>query len=172
MLPLRGLAQSAIVLAMSIESHVAPVRASNVKHGLGQLSQRAAFARLHQDVKQIFPRHRRLLHVLKGGLRVLLSHGVKCTEVLELMLFLIFRGPNDLAGHQRRRTFFAQEGVHANDRILTGVLEHLVVQALFLDAGPLVHGFHRTEDPAAFSDAIKLAQDGFFDEIRQLFDDE
>ena len=35
----------------------------------------------------------------------------------------------------------------------------------------LVHGFHRSDDAAAFGDAVKFSHHGFFNEIGQGFDD-
>jgi hypothetical protein len=64
------------------------------------------------------------------------------------------------------------EGVDANDGVLAGVLEHLVVHALFLDLAALVARFHRTQYAAALGDLFELGQDGFLHQLGELVDHE
>jgi hypothetical protein len=64
------------------------------------------------------------------------------------------------------------EGVDADDGQLAGVLEHLVVHALVLDAAALVAGLHRAQHAAALGDAFELQQHGFLDQLGELLDDE
>lgn len=52
------------------------------------------------------------------------------------------------------------------------MLAVFVEHGFVLDAAALLAGFHRSEDAAAFGDAVELGEDGFFDEVGELVDDE
>jgi hypothetical protein len=63
------------------------------------------------------------------------------------------------------------EGVDADDGVLAGVLEHLVVHALVLDFPALVAALHRAQHAAALGEGLEFAQDRFLHQFREFVDD-
>jgi hypothetical protein len=98
--------------------------------------------------------------------------GVEVRQARELRLLLILGRARQLQRLGHRVAVRVAEGVHADDRVLAGVLEHLVVHALVLDLAALVAGLHRAQHAAALGDALELAQHRFFHQLGQLVDDE
>jgi hypothetical protein len=88
----------------------------------------------------------------------------------DLLLFLGAARQLEVLGH--RVAVRVAEGVDADDGVLAGVLEHLVVHALFLDLAALVAGLHRAQHAAAVGDLLELGQHRFFHQFGQLVDDE
>ena len=97
---------------------------------------------------------------------------MQVVQRLYLFFFLLFRGADHLAGHNGGRAFFAQEGVHANERQLASVLEGFVIQAFFLNLAALVHGFHSAQHAPPLGDAVKLQQNGLFHQFGEFINDE
>ena len=63
------------------------------------------------------------------------------------------------------------EGVHADDRVLAGVLQMLVVHRLVLDLAALIAGLHCTQHTAALRNPLEFGQHRFFDQLGELVDD-
>src|SRR5947209_9293363 len=169
--PARG-PMRAIISTAPAGLHAAPVLAAHPEERLRDLTERADAHRVHQHGEDVAVVDDRLLKALQQARRVGCVARMEVVEALELRFLLVLGRARELEALRHRIAMRVAEGVDADDRVLAGVLEHLVVEAFLLDLAALVAGFHRTEHAAALGDALELREHGFFHELGQLVDDE
>jgi hypothetical protein len=113
--------------------HAAPVLTAHLKQGVGDLAQRADPHRVHQHLKHVGVVDHGLLEAGDHGGGFGRVTGVEVVQTLQLRLFFFLGGAREFDGLGHRVAMRRAEGVDADDGVLAGVLEHLVVHALFLD---------------------------------------
>jgi hypothetical protein len=147
-----------LVCATTWSPHAAPVLPAHLEQRVGDLPQRAAAHRVHQHREDVAVGDHGLLQALQHRRRLGAWRCVEVGQALQLALLLVLGRTRQLDGLGHRVAVRVAEGVDADDGVLAGVLEHLVVHALFLDLAALVAGFHRAQHAAALGDLLELGQ--------------
>ena len=151
--------------------HAAAVLASHFEQGVGDLPQRADAHGIHQHVEHVLVVDDGLLQALELRRAASAWRAWKSARRCSWLFFFV-GGAGQFQLVQHCVALGVAEGVDADDGVLAGVLEHLVVHALFLDLAALVAGFHGPEHAAAVGDLLELGQNGLFHQFGEFLDDE
>src|SRR5210317_1215632 len=123
--------------------HVAAVFAANAIQGSGYLAQRTRLDGFHEFLKYVAAFSRDLLQSRQCLAVRLRMFCLESPEVTNLVIFLAFRGANELElVHFVLLPFLRQERIHTYQRQRTVMLLAFVVKALILNLASLIHGVH------------------------------
>jgi len=93
---------------------------------------------------------------------------LEVADVGEAVIFLVLGGTGERCGLEDVLAAVGiDEGVDADDRVLPGVLEALVVKRLLLDLRALVSGFHGAQHPASLGQMVELLQHALLHPVRE-----